>query len=74
LDLLGKGTFGQVVKCLDLESGEHVAVKIIKNLPAYHNQGLVEVRILELVRDVIDHFKVSASHYSNTHLDSTMCS
>jgi dual specificity protein kinase YAK1 len=48
--MLGKGTFGQVVKCLDLETGEHVAVKIVKNLPAYHNQGLVEVRILELVR------------------------
>jgi dual specificity protein kinase YAK1 len=38
LDSLGAGTFGQVVKCRDMESGEVVAIKVIKNHPAYHHQ------------------------------------
>ncbi|KAJ3405503.1 Homeodomain-interacting protein kinase 3 [Chytriomyces hyalinus] len=47
LDLLGQGTFGQVAKCVNTKTGENVAVKVIKNKPAYHNQSLVEVAILK---------------------------
>jgi dual specificity protein kinase YAK1 len=41
----------QVVKCrtLDSKTEQLVAVKIVKNKPAYFNQGLVEVRVLELL-------------------------
>jgi serine/threonine protein kinase len=49
LDILGQGTFGQAVKCQNLKSKELVAVKVIKNKPAYYNQSLVEVAILEMV-------------------------
>lgn len=49
LDMLGQGTFGQVVKCTNLKTKEAVAVKIIKNKPAYYNQSLVEVAILDMV-------------------------
>ena len=49
LDSLGAGTFGQVVKCRDLESGELVAIKVIKNHPAYHHQARIEVSILQLL-------------------------
>lgn len=45
--MLGCGTFGQVVKCRALDSGEVVAVKVIKNHPAYHHQARVEVGILQ---------------------------
>lgn len=45
-DLLGHGTFGQVAKCWDAETNSFVAVKIIKNQPAYYQQALVEVTIL----------------------------
>lgn len=49
LDILGQGTFAQVVKCQNMKSMEVVAVKVVKNKPAYFNQGTMEVSILELV-------------------------
>lgn len=47
LDVLGQGTFGQVVKCQNMSTHEIVAVKVIKNKPAYFNQSMMEVTILE---------------------------
>lgn len=49
-DLLGQGTFGQVAKCWVSETDNYVAIKIIKNQPAYYRQALVEVSILSMVR------------------------
>jgi dual specificity protein kinase YAK1 len=49
LDILGQGTFGQVVKCQNMKTHEIVAVKVVKNKPAYFNQSMMEVTILELV-------------------------
>ncbi|XP_076003157.1 homeodomain-interacting protein kinase 3 isoform X1 [Genypterus blacodes] len=46
LDFLGRGTFGQVVKCWKRGTGEVVAVKILKNHPSYARQGQIEVGIL----------------------------
>uniref|UniRef100_A0A8D2ZK27 non-specific serine/threonine protein kinase n=1 Tax=Scophthalmus maximus TaxID=52904 RepID=A0A8D2ZK27_SCOMX len=46
LDFLGRGTFGQVVKCWKRGTGELVAVKILKNHPSYARQGQIEVGIL----------------------------
>uniref|UniRef100_A0A665VCU2 non-specific serine/threonine protein kinase n=1 Tax=Echeneis naucrates TaxID=173247 RepID=A0A665VCU2_ECHNA len=46
LDFLGRGTFGQVVKCWKRGTGEVVAVKILKNHPSYARQGQIEVSIL----------------------------
>jgi dual specificity protein kinase YAK1 len=48
-DVLGHGTFGQVAKCWVAETNSFVAVKIIKNQPAYYQQALVEVSILTSV-------------------------
>ncbi|CUM66885.1 uncharacterized protein PRCAT00004569001 [Priceomyces carsonii] len=47
LDLLGSGTFGQVVKCQNLNNQTVCAVKVIKSKPAYMNQSLTEVKLLE---------------------------
>jgi serine/threonine protein kinase len=47
LGLLGKGSFGQVIQCRDYKTGDCVAVKIIRNKKRFHQQALVEVRILE---------------------------
>lgn len=46
LEFLGKGTFGQVVKCWKHASNEIVAVKILKKHPSYARQGQIEVSIL----------------------------
>lgn len=45
LDLLGTGTFGQVFRCKRDDTKELVAVKVIKNKPAYHTQGMLEIKI-----------------------------
>ena len=50
LDVLGQGTFGQVVKCQNLKTQEVVAVKVVKNKTAYFNQSMMEVSVLDLVR------------------------
>lgn len=46
IDVLGKGSFGQVVRCVDHKIGCVVAVKIIRNKKRFHQQALVEVGIL----------------------------
>lgn len=46
LEFIGRGTFGQVVKCIRKDSGELVAIKILKNHPNYARQGQVEIQIL----------------------------
>ncbi|GAA5924117.1 hypothetical protein JCM3775_005598 [Rhodotorula graminis] len=54
LDVLGQGTFGQVVKCQNMKTHEIVAVKVVKNKPAYFQQSMMEVTILELVNNQWD--------------------
>ena len=51
VDLLGKGSFGQVVRCIDHKTGGLVAVKIIRNKKRFHQQALVEVNILQKLRE-----------------------
>ncbi|KAH8876844.1 Homeodomain-interacting protein kinase 3 isoform 1 [Schistosoma japonicum] len=47
LAFLGRGTFGQVVKCRCRSSSRCVAIKILKNLPSYLRQGNIEIQILQ---------------------------
>lgn len=50
MESLGKGSFGQVVKCRDHMSNmsdPFVAVKIIRNKKRFHTQAQTEVKILE---------------------------
>lgn len=53
-DLIGKGTFGQVIKCKNLNNNEGVAIKVLKNKRAYRNQGSVEIKILHILNSMDD--------------------
>ncbi|KAJ3120195.1 Dual specificity tyrosine-phosphorylation-regulated kinase 2 [Nowakowskiella sp. JEL0407] len=53
VSLLGKGSFGQVVKCFDHKEKRHVALKIIRNKKRFEKQGTVEVKVLDKMRTVV---------------------
>ena len=48
--LLGEGTFGKVVECLDKTNETLVAVKIIRAIPKYRSAALVELDVLRTIR------------------------
>lgn len=56
VDILGKGSFGQVVRCIDHKTGILVAVKIIRNKKRFHQQALVEVNILQKLKEWVRGF------------------
>ncbi|KAI3639576.1 hypothetical protein MIR68_002270 [Amoeboaphelidium protococcarum] len=53
LSILGKGSFGQVAKCIDHAdpNKKEIALKIIRNKKRFHHQALVEVKILQKLKD-----------------------
>ena len=51
VDVLGKGSFGQVLRCIDHKLGELVAIKIIRNKKRFHQQALVEINILNKLKE-----------------------
>ncbi|XP_047453505.1 dual specificity tyrosine-phosphorylation-regulated kinase 4 isoform X2 [Mugil cephalus] len=50
LEVIGKGSFGQVLKCLDHKTNELVAIKMIRNKKRFHHQALVELKILDVIK------------------------
>ena len=68
--MLGSGTFGQVVKCLDTSTGQLVGVKVIKNKPAYLKQSMIEVDILKHVCNIfcISFLLLLINIYASTHI------
>lgn len=46
IEFLGKGSFGQALKCFDHKTKELVAVKLIRNKKRFQHQAGVELKIL----------------------------
>ena len=40
-----------MVKCVDIETNETVAVKVVKNKPSYYRQALSEVQMLRILTE-----------------------
>nr|XP_046920633.1 dual specificity tyrosine-phosphorylation-regulated kinase 2-like [Dermatophagoides farinae] len=47
LKVIGKGSFGQVIKVYDHKTQQHVALKIVRNEKRFHRQAQEEIRILQ---------------------------
>jgi len=61
--LLGQGTFAQVFRCLHVQTGQQVAIKIIKNKPAYTRQAAAEIDVIRALTKI----KNGAANSSNTY-------
>ena len=68
LNVLGKGSFGKVLKCIDHKNGKLVAVKMTINRATFHNQALIEADILRALSmwDVKDKYHLIryTAHFS----------
>ncbi|XP_065358011.1 dual specificity tyrosine-phosphorylation-regulated kinase 2 [Calliphora vicina] len=51
LEIIGKGSFGQVIRAVDHKTNTHVAIKIIRNKKRFLNQAVVELNILDELRE-----------------------
>jgi dual specificity tyrosine-phosphorylation-regulated kinase 2/3/4 len=51
LEPLGKGSFGQALKCYDYKTSQFLAVKIIRNKKRFHHQAGVELKILSYLKE-----------------------
>jgi serine/threonine protein kinase len=69
---LGQGTFAQVFQCLHIQSGKIVAIKIVKNKPAYTRQATVEIDVFRSLQEekVKREYMVSLDYFfmHNNHL------
>jgi dual-specificity kinase len=45
--LLGEGTYGKVVECIDRQRDRSVAVKIIRSIQKYRDAARIEIRVLD---------------------------
>jgi serine/threonine protein kinase len=61
--LLGQGTFAQVFQCVHVQTGRTLAIKIVKNKPAYTRQAAVEVDVYCAVQDQQQQYMVNLDCY-----------
>ncbi|KAJ3589330.1 hypothetical protein NHX12_010175, partial [Muraenolepis orangiensis] len=54
ISTLGEGAFGKVVKCLDRNKNEHVALKIVKNIERFREAAQSEIAVLGEINSLDD--------------------
>lgn len=61
------GTFGQVLDCLDRETGETVAIKVVRSIKKYREAAMTEIDVLKLLkkydRSGIRYVQFSSNYY-----------
>ncbi|ESO00770.1 hypothetical protein HELRODRAFT_131581, partial [Helobdella robusta] len=62
LKVIGKGSFGQVLKAYDHKTRSYVALKIVRNEKRFHKQAKEEIRILEKLRSADSENKMNVVH------------
>jgi len=50
--MLGRGSFGKVVRAFDHKHKELVALKVIRNKKRFHKQGAVEIKVLRHLKEI----------------------
>ena len=51
IECLGKGSFGEAIKCYDYKNKELVCIKIINSQEKFQNQALIEIKILSTISE-----------------------
>lgn len=51
LKMIGKGSFGSVVRAFDHKTMQHVALKMVRNEKRFHQQAQEEIKILQYLRE-----------------------
>jgi len=51
LKVIGRGSFGQVLRVYDHKKQQHVALKMVRNEKRFHKQALEEIRILKHLKN-----------------------
>ena len=62
LKVIGKGSFGQVVKAYDHKNHVYVALKMVRNQPRFHRQAQEEIKILEHLKKQDKDNKMNVIH------------
>ena len=65
IQLLGQGSFGNVIRCYDHKDHQNVAIKLIKDSPNTHNQMVLELNILKQLQSNTDSSGASSIQTNN---------
>ena len=74
LKVIGKGSFGQVLRAYDHKSRSYVALKIVRNEKRFHKQAYVEIKILQFLKKQDVDNKMNVVHtYDHFHFRNHIC-
>ena len=63
-NILGNGSYGEAVKCFDHKTNENVCIKIIKSNDKFQSQAMIEIKILEHIKnnDINNEYNIVKYH------------